>query len=698
MVALLLILVGSSYPQSYGASVIDLSGRDTLDIEDLIGELDVSDAEHAYMSEWLEELLQTPLDINRADFEDLIEIPFMSATEAISIVRHRLEYGPFTSADSLASIRGLDPLIAKRLRPFVVVGAPEASSGRTAPSAPEAGGGTSTPVQPAREKRITIQGDVIQRWTRKLELADGFRRDSSGYMGTPDILQTRLRIRVGKFSTGVTLDKDAGEPMRWEPASAQFGYDFAVGHLAISDVGWIRRLVIGDYSIRFASGNILRSPGGIGSSASSSAIRGSSVRPFASSAETGHFRGVAVELEPGRHLTLSGFASRTRFDARLDSTSGPDDPLLLRRSTGLHRTETENVGRQALSETTAGGGIRLTIGPLVVAGMAYMLEDRLDPRRLPGAPAIRRRTTIGSLATALTLSDFHLMAEIAPHGAISAVTEIRARQHGLVRIRYRRSGMSAYRPHSAYSSGSHGRTEPITQAAIQLRVQPTRRTSIELHVQHTHRSVRSNRRPFASTQAAGTVEIRHQIRPWFTGTLYTAQRHTEDGAVCSTTRAPYHTLRCVSAASRRSIRLQLEYKHSRSIESRTRIEYVTAGAASSRPVHGTLLYHDIRLHPTPRVSLFARVSRFSIDDHAARIYAYENDLLYSFSSPSFSGRGRRSYILLRLKPTRNVSLEMKWSSTIWEDVKSVGSGRDEIHGNAVREIRLQLRWLPFQMK
>jgi hypothetical protein len=669
-----------------------------LGIEELLGELDVPDTQHAYLSEWLEELLESPLDLNRADVEDLIEIPFVSATEATSIVRHRLENGPFTTSDSLASIRGLDPLIARRLQPFVMVGAPEASPRGTEPVSPEAGDNARASVRPNRGKRIKIQGDVIQRWTRKLELADGFRRDSSGYMGTPDILQTRLRIRVGKFSTAITLDKDAGEPMQWEPGSAQFGYDFAVGHLAVSDIGWIRRLVIGDYSIRFASGNILRSHGGIGSAASSTAIRGSSVRPFASSAETGHFRGVAFELETGRHLTLSGFASRTRFDARLDTTSNPDDPLLLRRSTGLHRTETENTGRQALSETAAGGGIRLTVGPLVVAGMAYALEDRLDPRRLPGASAIRRQTTIASFATALTLREFHLMAEFAPHGTISALTEIRARQHGLVQVRYRRSGKSTYLPHSAYSSGSHGSTEPITQAAILIRMQPTRRTTTEVHLQHTHRSTRSNRRPFASTQAAGTVEIRHQISPWFTSTLYASQRHTEDGAVCSTNRAPYHTLRCVSDATRRSIRLQLDYRHSLSIESRTRIEYVTAGAPSTSSVHGTLLYHDIRLHPTSRVSLLARVSRFSVDDHAARIYAYENDLLYSFSSPSFSGRGRRSYALLRLKPTRNVSLEMKWSSTVWEDVKSVGSGRDKIHGNVVREIRLQLRWLPFQMK
>ncbi len=694
MVTGLLILAFVIVPDTRAGAARDVitTKRDTLDIEELIGELDVPDAEYAYVSERLEELRERPIDLNVAGVDELMSIPFISTAEAMNIVRHRDDRGRFSTADSLEAVRGLDVLVAKQLRPFVVVHTPDGEAHGTEPHPSSERTGSRSPSRSESRTRIGIKADLIQRWTRKIERADGFRRDSSGYLGSPDILQTRLRLRVGRISTGITLDKDAGEPMRWKPDAAQFGYDFAVGHVALTDFGWIRRLVIGDYSARFAFGNILRSPGGIGSSTSSPAIRGDLIRPFASSAETGHFRGLAAELRPHPSLTFSGFASRHRFDARVDTSAGSSRPLLLRRSTGLHRTESERVGRDALSESALGGGLRFVVGPFVFAGMAYVVEDRLDKSRLPGNFEITRRTTVASFAAGAVLGDLHVSTELTPGGAQSAAVEYHAGRIGVARLRFRRIGSSTYLPHSAYSGASNGRTDAETQAITQIRIRPLPNTLVDLRIDHTRRSARSNRRPFSSTRTSGIAEVRHEITPWFLTTLRGTHKLSEDPDLCPSSAVPFQEIRCLSAAARRSFRLQLEYRHSRSIESRIRIEHVRSETAASESSRGMLVYHDIRFHPSERVTLLARLSRFTVDDHQARIYTYENDLLYSFSSPSFSGRGRRSFVFLRFRPVRDISLEMKWSTTRFEDVKTIGSGRDEISGNRLREIRFQLRW------
>jgi len=47
------------------------------------------------------------------------------------------------------------------------------------------------------------------------------------------------------------------------------------------------------------------------------------------------------------------------------------------------------------------------------------------------------------------------------------------------------------------------------------------------------------------------------------------------------------------------------------------------------------------------VTLWTRFCIYNTDDWDSKIYLYENDLLYSFSIPALSGKGTRSYIMLK---------------------------------------------------
>src|SRR5690606_37498587 len=95
-----------------------------------------------------------------------------------------------------------------------------------------------------------------------------------------------------------------------------------------------------------------------------------------------------------------------------------------------------------------------------------------------------------------------------------------------------------------------------------------------------------------------------------------------------------------------------------------------------------------------------RIQLFESDSYDSRLYAYENDVLFSSSTPFFFHRGARIYLNLRAKisPGRlkgiNIDLGMKLSTPVYLNLRSVGSVPDEIMGNRKSEIKLQVYVMP----
>ncbi len=84
-----------------------------------------------------------------------------------------------------------------------------------------------------------------------------------------------------------------------------------------------------------------------------------------------------------------------------------------------------------------------------------------------------------------------------------------------------------------------------------------------------------------------------------------------------------------------------------------------------------------------------RLQYFETGGYNSRLYAYENDVLYSFSIPVFYDKGYRYYVNINYDINKALSFWIKWAQTIYKDKTLVGSGLDEINGRAKSEIRLQ---------
>jgi hypothetical protein len=108
----------------------------------------------------------------------------------------------------------------------------------------------------------------------------------------------------------------------------------------------------------------------------------------------------------------------------------------------------------------------------------------------------------------------------------------------------------------------------------------------------------------------------------------------------------------------RSFSTTFRYSLSDNLLAGTRIAFRQADPETSR---GFMLLQDLnfRFRSLP-LSLWIRYCLFDTDNWNTRIYAYENDLLYSYSIPALYGKGSRSYLMAEWKLSNKFALRIKY--------------------------------------
>ncbi len=81
-----------------------------------------------------------------------------------------------------------------------------------------------------------------------------------------------------------------------------------------------------------------------------------------------------------------------------------------------------------------------------------------------------------------------------------------------------------------------------------------------------------------------------------------------------------------------------------------------------------------------------RLAWFKTDSYQSRIYAYENNVLYGYSFPSFMGEGWRTYLNLSWKPLNGLTCYLKGGFTVYPDREVIGSGVTKVEGNKLYDL------------
>ena len=106
-----------------------------------------------------------------------------------------------------------------------------------------------------------------------------------------------------------------------------------------------------------------------------------------------------------------------------------------------------------------------------------------------------------------------------------------------------------------------------------------------------------------------------------------------------------------------------------------------------------MIYQDIKYKPLfGKFSFTSRYVLFNTPDYDNRIYAYENDVLYGYSIPAYYGKGNKIYLFAKYNVIRNLDFWLRIAQTTYSDKEVLKNGWDEIAGNTMTEVKLQLKY------
>ena len=106
-----------------------------------------------------------------------------------------------------------------------------------------------------------------------------------------------------------------------------------------------------------------------------------------------------------------------------------------------------------------------------------------------------------------------------------------------------------------------------------------------------------------------------------------------------------------------------------------------------------MAYQDVQYQPLfGKITFSSRYVLFNTTSYDSRIYAYESDVLYGYSIPAYYGKGSKLYLVVKYNVIRNLDFWLRVAHTIYTDREVLKSGWDEIEGNKMTEIKLQLRY------
>ena len=649
------------------------------DLERALEEIDPeeSDLDLEELIEFLENLAANPMNINRAGVDELLQVPGLNFRLAQNIVNYRTREAPFTSIEDLENVSGIGPVTVSRIRPYITVG-----TGREL--------GRDLYLNP---RFWTNNGrfEGFSRFQQVLEEQEGYTRPDSlgGYVGSPVKYYQRFRYTSNHLSLNLTQDKDPGEPL-----SSPTDFDYNSWHIALQDLGRLRTLVMGDYSVAFGQGLLLWSGGAFGKGRD--VIRSVSknergVRPFTSAQEAIGFRGVAATY--GNRLQLTGFYSNRQRTATVIDEETVNFPT----ESGLHRTLTERDRRNNLGQETFGGRIRAEM-PYGFLGVSAF-HNRFDKTIAMGTQPYQAHNFSGRELTGYA-ADYRLLVgttmffgeaaytDNGGYGILTGANFELGLQTDLV-MAYRRYDKALQ---SIFGSGfgeQSGRPRNEQGFYIGLQHDLTEEISISTYFDQFHFPAPRflTRQPTSGFDWLGLIEY----RPRSNLNLYALFRSKVRDQEYSTTDDMGRDIRLLDDNVRSNARFQAEYQVHPRIRLRTRFDLVRAQAANSDESWGYLVFQDIRFYPHQRLRVDARVTMFDTDDFDSRVFQFENDLLYVLSNTMLFDQGQRMYIVLNYQASDWLDFWLKAGTTVYENRNVIGSGLAQIDGNRRSDFGIQAR-------
>lgn len=665
-------------------------------IEQLAEAAEDENLDYSTLFEQLSVYLDFPLNLNTATTDELYGLGLLTNDQIISLVDYREKYGELLTLYELAYIDGWEEASAELIIPFVRVSTNETKEKIT-----------------TRQLLKYGKHEFVARWQRILEAQQGYapasleeltQSPNSRYLGSPDKLFARYRYRYDdRVSFGMTAEKDNGE--EFFSGSQKNGFDFYSAHLYLKDFGAIKQLAIGDFQAQFGQGLTFWSGLGFNRKSSfsvSTAQDGRGITPYTSINENLFLRGGAVTLNQGR-FDFTAFYSGKKIDGNLTESEPTDsldfaEPEVLVTSfqeSGFHRTVNDIEDKDAIFQQHYGGHLRyrttnfragVTAAHMELDGEINRNTNFYSQYRFNGS----ENTTIGANYF-LRLANFRFFGETArsASGGMATMNGVNIEMNPRLLVNLtQRHYEKDFQGVASVGFGEGTLVENESGIYLGIEFRPFKRWKINAYIDQFkfpwlrfQTDAPSSGYDFFGQleyQASGRTNIylryRNRLRKINT-------RDDVDGADF------------LVDNPRKNLRLNFSHRATSQIRLRSRIELTEYKRGNEPTSRGFMAYQDViwKVKNLP-IRLAARYALFDTDNFDSRMYAYENDVLYFFSIPAYSGRGTRAYLLLKYDVNRNLDIWLRWAQTYFTDRQTVGSGLEEIQGNTRTEVKCQLRY------
>ncbi|MGQ1945850.1 ComEA family DNA-binding protein [Geofilum sp. OHC36d9] len=640
-------------------------------VEQLAASAD-EEADYSYLLDELLRLRMSPLRINSATREDFERILFLDddQIEALLYARHQL--GRFTSLYELQMVEGFSRQTIEWLAPVIIF----------------------DEVTEDAPKRVVFKGDWLVRVQALAEIPAGYKDNEAGetaYAGNRLKFYSRLQmVPTANLEVGLVTEKDAGEPAFSEEIKT---LDYINGYISWKPKGVIKQIILGQYRMRAGQGLVLQSSLAPRKSSMATAVRSRypSCRPSLSVAESGGLKGALLSL--GSDLfTATPFFSYQKRDASWDEDDSGNIVYRSLKTDGYHRTVNELSQKQQVGEMIYGLQLKYFLGRFILdAGhLEYQLRHPVEPELKPYNRFYLRGTSHRNswLSVDGALFNIHCFGEVAYDYSGKPAYWIGTRQElpGSVSLAFfwRRIPVDFQSPLGApltESSVSAGETGWYLGLETGL---PGRFSLATYFDYFDNKWLRSQ----TNAPADGfdfLLELKHAITPIWQNTF--RYRHKEK-VVDSDSETPDYPVEQVKT---NQLRIQSRYDASEKWRFTTRMDMNFMSTTDHSPPMGFLMAQDIRFANNKWV-LTARYALMDTRDYATRVYAYEPDVLYGFSVPSYYGRGSRCLLLVRYNITRKWDVWLRYALWNYSDRDQIGSGYNLVESNKSNEIKVQMRW------
>lgn len=633
--------------------------------------------------ELLQGLVLHPLQLNLADREQLLSLPFLDEEQVDSLLSYRRRKHGFFSLGELQLVKGMDYYSRCYTSLFVRVDSAFPLTERQL-------------SYRSGERRISQKleagrHEVVTRLDVPLYERAGYQKQdkptaSNYYFGSPLYHAVRYRYSYSnQVAYGLKMEKDAGEPVCKQ---GFYPYDYLSGYFYLHPKERRWSFVVGDYQLRGARGLLFGKQLYVSREYSARNTRFTPVgfRPHLGMDENNFFRGAAAGYRFGPWEAMAFISSRS-LDARYDNQSDTVRSLL---TGGLHRTYNEVLRRHNLANQTVGAHVGHSQAAWGIYADAYWthFDHCVYPEVLPYNESYFR----GRAGGAASLSHFWKGRAWIWQGEVAADNH----WHWALEQSLAWKGSGTFKGQVQYRHFS-SRFTSLYGAALQQGSRVANEQGLLLS---------GNSGLFRNAEWSGYVDLFRfphptfvSVRPGALGAEVSLQcRYTPNSVYGWLLRYRFKSRqRTVSGTQlmeyrsvhRARVAYLLNHSH---WNTRLQADVSLATRQTGATSWGWMASVRTTWRPVSRFSFRAFAACFFTDDYESALYAYEPQLVHVASFPVFAYHGVRGVAVMDWRVSARLTAGLRWGGTRYFDRSSISTGPDRIASPWKNDLSVQLVW------